>query len=166
MLSGAQEISTKKEPEKQEPILLSNVELLAREFKVKPIPLRRFSAPTNFTDWQPRNSLAAKRIATNCHRSSCPGHTTIAEPCAFSLNTCLLHLRHPGICQCTEFLVKPSHSCEKGEFHFCKGCYKKVVHQIESSNTKQVTFKTQIGGQASLSVSQLSSKSIIFSVRG
>jgi hypothetical protein len=156
---------TKKEQEEQETILLSNVELLAREFEVEAIPLRRFLNPTNLTDWKPRDSLAAKRIAANCHRSSCPGHLTIAEPCVFNINTCLLHLRHPAICQCTEFLVKPSHSCEKGEFHFCEGCYKKVVYQIGSPNTKEVAFKTRMGGQASLSVSQLSTKSSIFSVR-
>ena len=159
--AGSPGILGESEPDKEDPIPPTNVELLAAELRVEPISLPKSSPPRINTSWQLRDSLAAKRIAANCHHDTCNWHIVPADPCDF--DTCLLHAKHPTLCQCTEFLVKPSHSCEKGEFHFCKECYHAVVYVMGLPNMKIVTFRTRIDGEVSLAVSQLSFQHIHFS---
>jgi hypothetical protein len=99
------------------------------------VKLVSLAAP-NTCDWEPKDSLAAKRISTTCHRDTCYRNL----------------IQTPSQCRCTIFLTKPTHSCEKGEFHFCKECYKAATYEMGHSNTKEITFRTVIGGNYSLTV--------------
>jgi hypothetical protein len=41
--------------------------------------------------------------------------------------------------------MKPSHSCEKGEFHFCRACHETVMQDMVVQNTKSISVKTKMG---------------------
>jgi len=137
-----------------EPIPLSqpNVQLLADEYGVKSMPFSHVKTEKPNLDWLPRDSLAARRIAANCHRRRCFLHFEAGQPCPNTDNKCLYHHRHLTFCTCTEFLMKPDHDCEKGEFHFCKNCCGSILSDLTHSNTKTIWFKTKSGGEEGLSV--------------
>jgi predicted PP-loop superfamily ATPase len=40
--------------------------------------------------------------------------------------------------------MKPSYSCEKGEFHFCRTCHEKVMQDVVVRNTKPISIKTNV----------------------
>jgi hypothetical protein len=93
-------------------------------------------ASADCVEWQPRDFLAAKRIVTTCHRDACYRSKISSY---FQ-------------CRCTEFLVKPNHTCNSGEFHFCKGCYERAVDPLGHSNMKTITYRTTREGDVRLAV--------------
>ncbi|KAE9363123.1 hypothetical protein N431DRAFT_523905 [Stipitochalara longipes BDJ] len=146
-------LATNKPEFSSKPIVTSqtNLELLAAEYGLKPTLSSRLLPIIENPDWQSRDSLAAKRIAANCHRYRCLLHTETPEHCQNDKNMCFIHPRHLSVCICTEFLMKPEHDCESGEFHFCKTCFESAVQDMGHSNTKTIWFKTKNGGEEGLS---------------
>lgn len=71
-----------------------------------------------------RHALSARRIWDHCGESA-------------GKNTAFDTVLSKGIaCHCSEFLSKPEHHCESGEFHFCNKCLNTLVlPELKQVNT-------------------------------
>jgi hypothetical protein len=90
-----------------------------------------------------RNSIAVRRIHSPCnadHWNTVPAHYRL--------------LRRTAFCTCTEFLMEHTHSCEKGNGHFCRTCLETTLSTLQVPNTRKVTMESPHGVREILIVSK------------